>query len=409
MRVVSGNEPGYHLLMRGVRPQNNFVKRPVRPGQAIPGIRAAVSGFGALKRNAMKLIEIPENPVPSGARDGLVVTPDGISIRYAHWPAAGVRRQGTVTLLQGRAEFIEKYFEVIEDLRQRGFDVVTFDWRGQGGSQRVTRNPKRGHVSNFHKYRLDLRTVLKEVSLAHYPGPHFALAHSTGALVLLSDAERLRTMLDRVVLTAPLLGLPSGAWAPDLSKARRWVLRKLTLGLLGRPPLKAEEPKTSALIEKVGFRIARVFSLFGFGRLFVPGGNGNIFVDFEDNRQTSDKIRFERFNNVLKASPELGVGAPTLGWLNAAARCMLPFRKREAGPKIKLPCLVLAAGQDKVVSTPLIEDFVSRTKAAAYVEIPGASHELMMERDVFRDQFWAAFDAFVPGYEAEQALERARN
>jgi lysophospholipase len=356
----------------------------------------------------MSLIDLPDNPVPDGARVGFAVTSDGIKIRFAHWPAAGNRRQGTVTLLQGRAEFIEKYFEVIDDLRARGFDVVTFDWRGQGGSQRVTRNPKRGHISNFRKYRLDLRTVLKDVSLAHYPGPHFALAHSTGALVLMSDTERLRTMLDRVVLTAPLLGLPSGAWAPDLAAAGRWILRKLSFGLLGRPPLKAEGAKTSAIIEKIGFPIARIFSLFGFGRLFVPGGNGEIFVAFENNRQTSDETRFERFNKVLNAAPELGVGAPTLGWLNAAGRTMLAFRKRDAGPKIKLPCLVLAAGNDQIVSTPLIEDFVSRTKAAAYVEIPGASHELMMEKDVFRDQFWAAFDAFIPGYEAEMELERAR-
>ncbi len=140
--------------------------------------------------------------------------------------------ESTVTLLQGRAEFIEKYFEVIEDLRQRGFAVIAFDWRGQGGSQRLTRNPRRGHVSNFNKYKLDLRTVLKEVSLATYPGPHFALAHSTGALVVLSDTDRLRTMLDRAVLTAPLLGLPTGTWFPGLVSGFRSILRKLTLGCL---------------------------------------------------------------------------------------------------------------------------------------------------------------------------------
>ncbi|NNC27275.1 alpha/beta hydrolase, partial [Salinisphaera sp. USBA-960] len=109
----------------------------------------------------MTLIDHPDNPVPEGARSGFVTTPDDKKIRYAHWPAAGARRKGTVTLLQGRAEFIEKYFEVIEDLRQRGFAVIAFDWRGQGGSQRLTRNPRRGHVSNFNKYKLDLRTVLK--------------------------------------------------------------------------------------------------------------------------------------------------------------------------------------------------------------------------------------------------------
>ncbi len=29
--------------------------------------------------------------------------------------------------------------------------------------------------------------------------------------------------------------------------------------------------------------------------------------------------------------------------------------------------------------------------------VPGSRHEILMERDAFREQFWAAFDAFVPG------------
>lgn len=352
------------------------------------------------------LVGLPDNPVPPGGHCGFVTTPDRIRIRYAHWPAAGKRRKGTVTLLQGRAEFIEKYFEVIGDLRERGFAVVTFDWRGQGGSQRLTRNPKRGHVSSFKKFRIDLRTVLKEVSLATYPGPHFALAHSTGALVLLSDTDRLRTMLDRAVLTSPLLGLSSSALPPGLQGLGRRVLRILSLGLFGREKLRARAPKTSWVIDRIAFPLARLFSLTGFGRLYVPGGNGKLFVSFEKNRQTSDRTRFERFNKVLEKAPELGIGSPTMGWLSAVGRTVMALRRREAGPNIKLPCLVLAAGNDRIVSTPMIEDFVSRTKAAAYVEIAGAAHELMTERDVFRDQFWAAFDAFVPGLEAEQDLER---
>jgi lysophospholipase len=355
------------------------------------------------------LVDIPENPVPDGARCGFVTTPDRIRIRYAHWPAGGARRKGTVTLLQGRAEFIEKYFEVVQDLRARGFAVVTFDWRGQGGSQRLTRNPRRGHVSSFRKFRTDLRTVLKDVSLATYPGPHFALAHSTGALVLLSDTDRLRTMLDRAVLTSPLLGLTANALPPGLQGMGRRMLRIFSLGLLGRQKLKAQAPKTSWVIDRIAFPVARLLSLAGFGRLFVPGGNAKLFVSFEKNRQTSDRVRFDRFNKVLETAPELGIGSPTLGWLGAVGRTVMPLRRRDAGPKIKLPCLVLAASNDRIVSTPMIEDFVSRTKSAAYVEIAGAEHELLTERDVYRDQFWAAFDAFVPGLEAEQDLERLSN
>ncbi|MEP2704364.1 MAG: alpha/beta hydrolase [Roseibium sp.] len=355
----------------------------------------------------MSLVDTKGNPVPEGAIEGFISTPDRIKLRYAHWPTTSSQRRGTVTLLQGRAEFIEKYFEVIVGLRGRGFDVVAFDWRGQGGSERLTGNPNRGHVSNFRKFRTDLRTVLKEISLATYPGPHFALAHSTGGLILLSDSQRLKTMLDRAVITAPLLGLPHGTWAPNASSWSRRIVRIATLGLLGKPTLKAEAPKTSWFVEKIAFPISRLASTIGLGRLFVPGGNGKAISPFEGNRQTTDKSQFRRFTNVLENYPELGIGAPTLGWLNAAARTMKALRLRGAGPNMKLPCLILGAGNDQVVSTPAIEEFVSRTKAAAYLEIPGASHELMMEADAFRDQFWAAFDAFVPGLEADLEFKQA--
>ncbi|MBN9672404.1 alpha/beta fold hydrolase [Roseibium aggregatum] len=355
----------------------------------------------------MSLHEHPNNPIPAGAHCDFVETPDRVRIRYAHWPAAGKRRLGTVTLLQGRAEFIERYFEVIEDLRARGFAVVAFDWRGQGGSQRVTRNPNRGHISNFKKFRLDLRTVLKKVSLATYPGPHFALAHSTGALVLLSDSERLRTMLDRAVLVAPLLGYAPGSRGPEPAEVGRKLLNLISLGLLGKPGLKTTAPKTSAFVEKLGYPVARVLSAIGFGRLYTPGGGKKPDWTFENNGLTSDRTRFERSAEVQEAAPELAIRGVTFGWLSAATRTMKSFRRRDAGPNMKLPCLVFAAGNDQIVSTPMIEDFVARTKAAAYVEIPGAGHEIMMERDIYREQFWAAFDAFIPGLEAEQDLERA--
>ena len=47
------------------------------------------------------------------------------------------RPRGTVVLLTGRGEFIEKYAtEVVGELLERGFAVVALDWRGQGLSDR---------------------------------------------------------------------------------------------------------------------------------------------------------------------------------------------------------------------------------------------------------------------------------
>jgi lysophospholipase len=64
---------------------------------------------------------------------------------------------------------------------------------------------------------------------------------------------------------------------------------------------------------------------------------------------------------------------------------------------IRQPILILAAGHDDVVSTTAIEEFAIDLRAGSHLIIPGSRHEILMEQDRLRAQFWAAFDAFVPG------------
>jgi len=54
-------------------------------------------------------------------------------------------------------------------------------------------------------------------------------------------------------------------------------------------------------------------------------------------------------------------------------------------------------------SSIMPEAFASRLKAGHFITLPQARHDLLMEREVFRSQFWAAFDAFVPGADDELA------
>jgi len=58
---------------------------------------------------------------------------------------------------------------------------------------------------------------------------------------------------------------------------------------------------------------------------------------------------------------------------------------------------VLAAGHDQITSTRVTEEFAIHLRAGAHLVVAGARHEIMMEQDIYRGQFWAAFDAFVPG------------
>ena len=237
---------------------------------------------------------------------------------------------------------------------------MTFDWRGQGGSQRLTRNSRRGHVSDMSRFVTDLETVLDKVTLASMPGPHYALAHSTGGLVLLLGGARLRTRFERAVVTSPLIGL----------------------GPVG-------------LSQPVVCRLSNLLARIGFSRAFVPGGRGRLRFSFEGNPLTSDERRFRRSDAIVTEAPDLEIGAPTIGWLAAACRAMNKVLGRDFGPAYRLPTLVIAAGQDRIVSPRAAERFVRQTRVTSFLEIAGARHELLMEDDLYRDQTLAAFDAFV--------------
>ena len=67
---------------------------------------------------------------------------------------------------------------------------------------------------------------------------------------------------------------------------------------------------------------------------------------------------------------------------------------------ITTPALVVGAGADRICLTPAAKAFAARMPNAGYVEIAKAGHEVLMERDVFRAQFWAAFDAFIQKHRA---------
>src|SRR3954470_3191537 len=89
----------------------------------------------------------------------------GVRLRGARFSAdPAVPARGLCLLLNGQTEFIEKYFEVIDELRRRGFAVATLDWRRQGGSDRLLQDDSRkSYVKDFGEYDQDLAAFLSQI------------------------------------------------------------------------------------------------------------------------------------------------------------------------------------------------------------------------------------------------------
>ncbi|MGY6643780.1 MAG: alpha/beta fold hydrolase [Salinarimonas sp.] len=311
----------------------------------------------------MQLVDTASNTIPDGGQVMRVTARDGAPLRAVYWPARREEPLGTVCILQGRAEFIEKYCETAEDLLARGFAVVAFDWRGQGRSYRALRQAKKGHIGSFRHFHRDMQAIRERVLERLCPRPFFALAHSMGGAIALDMARRGLAPFERMVLCAPMLGL-----------AR-----------LGSPR------RASAM--------ARVIAGLGFGRLWIPGGGATSQSTrpFDGNLLTSDPKRYTRNADLASALGDGAIGEPTIGWVAAAFRVMAQLQEPRTALDNRIPTLIIAAGSDAIVDTRATERFGQGLKGGGVIVIPGARHEILMEQDDIREQFFAAFDAFIPG------------
>jgi lysophospholipase len=288
---------------------------------------------------------------------------DGTRLRTQTFDAApGSIPRGVCVLVTGQTEFIEKYVEVIDELRARGFTVAALDWRGQGGSARLLPNPLKAHIEDFSQYDDDLASFMEQIVKPLSGNPPLALAHSMGAHILLRALHDRPTQFKAAVLSAPMLraqtrGYP--AWlarALTFAQARSGQKSRWVIGMDRRDPLT---------------------------------------MDFDAQLVTSDRARYARAKALVAGHPDLRLGGPTWGWLEAAYATMARVMAPGYAEAITTPVLVCGAGKDRIVDTEAERQFARRLPHGTYLELRESEHEILMENDSIRAQFWNAFDGFA--------------
>jgi lysophospholipase len=307
----------------------------------------------------MELFPTPQNPLPPGARSVSVRTRDGILLRGM--TAIPPDARGTVVVIGGRGDFAERYFETMRELMARGYAVAAVDLRGQGGSQRLMRNPYRGHLKSFSGFDEDMRAFMETVVLPACPGPFYALGHSTGGHVLLRILRN-KGWFRKVVLVSPLVDVLYGPWPRPLAAFLVTTANLLGLGWLFLP-----------------------------GQMKKPMGRSH----FNRNPLSSDERRWNRDSGTLEAAPQLGLGGATFSWLGAARKSLAAVSRMGPRHRPLAPVLIVASEADQVVSTEATRRLAKQVPGIALTFIPGAKHEILSERDAVRRQFFAAFDSFV--------------
>lgn len=286
----------------------------------------------------------------------------GISIRYGIWPCREEHARGTIILLGGRKEFVEKYTETIQDLNHRQLDVCSFDWRGQGLSTRMLPDRLKGYVNRYEDYLTDLHQFFLQILPGMDAKPVYLLAHSMGAHIALRYLQEFPGRISKAVFTAPMIDI-------RLRPYPRWLVRLM---------------------------IALAFK-FDRAEAYVPGGrmHSQINYPFEANKLTSDPIRYQFDKKAIAANPDLALGGVTFGWLAATFDSIRILNSSGFAERISVPVLMLAAGKDQIVSTRAFQSLVTRMPACKAIELPGSRHEILMERDSIRNRFWKWFDEFI--------------
>lgn len=287
-------------------------------------------------------------------------TADDKVIRYGVWRAE--TPTGSIIYLGGRAEFVEKNAETIDDLLKRRFDVYAMDWRGQGMSDRLLPNRHKGYIEDCRQYVDDLNQFMTTIVYPTARRPLIFLSHSMGGHMTLRYLHDFERKIDRAVLLAPMIDIDTRPIPPA---AARWIV-------------------------KGAMRM-------GLARHYIPGsGNYNSSAPvFRGNRLTGDPRRFMDEYRAINENPDLALGGATWGWLAAAFESIGRIRTPGYAEAIKTPILMVYGSQDHVVSQRAQQEICRRLPDCTCIAIDGARHEILKETDEIRNLFWTLFEQFV--------------
>jgi lysophospholipase len=297
---------------------------------------------------------------PDGGRAVWLTAADGVRIRAAVWNPNGAK--GTVLLLPGRTEYIEKYGRAATDLAQRGYATLTLDWRGQGLADRAIEDRMTGHVGDFNEFQADFDAMFAFARARGLPEPYYLLAHSMGGCIGLRALMR-GAEVKAAAFSAPMWGILMAAWmrpmAQMLATASRW---------------------------------------FNFESRYAPGTGAKTYViesPFAGNTLTTDPQMWDYMRAQAVAHPDLALGGPSLGWLKAAlAEC----QSLALLPSPPHPTYCALGTAEKIVDTGPIHLRMANWPSGSLDLCTGSEHEVMMETPATRAHFFDRATALFAGH-----------
>jgi lysophospholipase len=303
-------------------------------------------------------------------------TPSGRKLRFGTAAPIDTVPKGVVILLPGRTEFIEKFFEVARTLIQNNYSFWMMDWYGHGRSDKPLSNKHKHHSYGFDHDVEDLHYFImqyvKYASVHPEKGrlPIIMLSNSMGGTVGLQYLLKYPDIFDSATFCAPMVkikGLPS----------------------LPTPLLKT----VAALMHTLS------------SKAYAPGGLKDWTASIRENSDpelfTGDETRGQVHNIWCAHDTELQLGHITNGWLHHALKACSVIQNPKTLSAIETPCLFALGGKDLIIDNAAVYSATKKMDNTKIIEFEDGHHEILMETDKIRDEFFSEFFAFIEKYKPE--------
>ena len=296
----------------------------------------------------------------------------GGRLRYALFEPRGKLR-GTVLVVPGRREFIEKKYSELRPLLEMGFRLVIYEPRGQGLSSRFLGGDQRqrDHLDSFDTHLRDLRDFFAKVvqPVITDRAPLLAHGHSMGGHIVLRWLAEDRPAVSSAFMTAPMLAIGNVQTHLGYQAAQTFM---------------------HGLSWMSGFRHAT-----DYASMLEQQDYGGKDTVFENNPLTQDPKRFPIIENYFTEYPDMKVGGVTWGWMLAAIRSMEKMHSWDYLSRINIPVLSLVGGHDRVTPAAEINRHLNRIDRVRAYTLANARHDLLNEIDPVQSEAWTRIGSFL--------------
>lgn len=300
----------------------------------------------------------------------------GKTLGFSYWQPAHAK--AAILLVPGRIETVHKYLELIADATAAGYQVYALDHQGQGRSERLSQKRQLGDVVQFQHYIDDLHQFIQTIVQPQLQLPCLAISHSMGSAILTRYLQQSpQHLLSAAIFSSPMWGIQTSPLSPAaaliLAQLMQWVERNCS---------------------RDGW--------------FIPGQSAYRAIPFAENTLTGCEARYRWFRQLYQDNPEYQLGGISWRWLWQALRAC---EQIAAGPALDLPCLLLQAQADQIVSNSQQSLIWQQWQAAPnahpanqHVLLADARHELLAETDAIRQRWYQQLNRFTASVPYQAAI-----